>query len=85
MENGTHVDCVNVDMQMYVVKELSSRWTMSAYDYICSSPDIICNGFKKAGITSAIQNGIEAIDPLVSATFQEFDDDPFVLDDNTDC
>ena len=87
IENGTGVDCVNVDMRMSVIKELSSRWIMSAYDHIRSSPDIICNGFRKAGITSAIENGIEASDPLISATFRESDDDPFASesDDNTNC
>ena len=63
MENGTQVDCVNVDMRMSVVKELSSRWIVSAYDYIRSSPEIVLNGFRKAGITSAIEYGIETPGP----------------------
>ena len=32
-----------------MVKELSSRWFVSAYDHILSQSDIIKNGFKKAG------------------------------------
>ena len=79
MENGTQVDSVNVDMRMSVVKELSSRWIMSAYDYIRSSPDIIRNGFRKAGITSTIEDGIEAFQ------LQHSDDDPLESDDDADC
>ena len=69
-------------MRMSVVKELSSRWILSAYDYIHCSPDIIRNGFQKAGITSAIEDGIEAPCPLAPITSQESDNDPFASDDD---
>jgi hypothetical protein len=42
---------------MSIVKELSCKWIMSAYDHIRSSPEIVKNGFKKAGIVNAIENG----------------------------
>ena len=82
MQNGTEVDCVDVDMRMSVVKELSSRWILSAYDYIRCSPDIIRNGFQKAGITSAIEDGIEAPCTVAPITSQESDNDPFASDDD---
>lgn len=40
------------------MKELSSHWFISAYDHIGSNPDIIKNGFKKAGITEAFEKGL---------------------------
>ena len=42
---------------MSVMRELSSRWSISAYDHIQSNPDIVKNGFKKAGITEALEKG----------------------------
>ena len=43
---------------MSVMKELSSRWFISAHDHIRANPDIVKNGFKKAGITNALEKGI---------------------------
>ena len=54
------------------------RWILSAYNYICSSPDIVRNEFRKA---SAIEDGIEAPNPVVS----ELDHDPFESNDDPDC
>ena len=34
------------DTSMSVVKELSCKWIMYGYDHICSSPEIIRNGFQ---------------------------------------
>ena len=42
-----------------VVKQLSCMWIMSGYDHMRSSPEIIRNGLKKAGIISAIEDGVE--------------------------
>ena len=81
VENGTQVNCVNIDICMSIVKELSSRWILSAYGYIHSSPDIIRNRFRKAGITSAIKDGIEAPNAMVSKS----EHDPFESDDDPDC
>ena len=44
------------------VKELSSQWFISAYDHIQSNPDIVKNGFKKAGITDALEKGLPEAD-----------------------
>ena len=57
-EDVSDPDLVKVGMRMSVMKELSSHWFISAYDHIGSNPDIIKNGFKKAGITEAFEKGL---------------------------
>ena len=68
---------------MSVVKELSCKWIMSGYDHIRFSPEIVQNGFKKAGIISAIEDGVEQA-ALVADTTLELDKDPFDSDDVSD-
>ena len=60
---------------MSVIKELSSRWFISAHSYIQSNPSIVQNGFKKAGITEALENGLPEADS--DQVLQVSDDDPF--------
>lgn len=62
LEAGTQIEVVQVDMRMSVMKELSSWWFISAYDHIRSNPDIVKNGFKKAGITEALEKGLPEAD-----------------------
>ena len=50
LKSGKSVNDINIGLQMSVIKPLSATWFISAYDYIHSSPDIICNGFRAAGI-----------------------------------
>ena len=69
---------------MSVVKELSGTWSVSTYDYIGSSPVIIENAFKKAGIISGIENGVKGPGPVISVTSQESDNDPFDSEGDTD-
>ena len=38
---------------MSIIKELSAKWIISAFDYIKSYPSIIISGFVKAGITNS--------------------------------
>ena len=52
---------------------------MSGYNYIRSSPEIIRNGFNKAGIISAIEHGVEQVALVADATL-ESDKDPFDSD-----
>ena len=56
---------------------------MSGYDHIRSSPEIIRNGFKKAGIISAIEDGVEQTALVADATL-ELDKDPFYSDNVSD-
>lgn len=62
LQAGTNVREVHVDMRMSVVKELGSKWFISAYNHIRSNPDIVKNGFKKAGITEALEKGLPEAD-----------------------
>ena len=78
LEKGTPPDAVNIDLRMSLIKELSCKWLVSTYDHIRSHPEIIQNGFRKAGITSALENGL-ADDVAVGDS-----DDPFVSDINSD-
>ena len=50
---------------------------MSAYDHIQTSSEIVKNRFRKAGITSAIDNGVELPEDF-RATVS--DEDPFNSD-----
>ena len=50
------------------------------YDHIHSSPEIVRNGFKKAEIISAIEDGVEQVALVADATL-ESDKDPFDSDD----
>ena len=54
---------------MSVVKELSCKWITSGYNHIHCSPDIL-NGFKKAGIISAIEHGVEQVSADSEATLE---------------
>ena len=45
-----------VDRSMATIKEVSATWVTGLYDHLCSSQEIIKNGFHKAGIMDAIQS-----------------------------
>ena len=47
LTDNVQPDAVHIDMRMSIVKKLSCRWIMSAYNHIHSSPEIVRNGFKK--------------------------------------
>ena len=79
LEDGKRPDEIHIDTRMSVVKELSCKWIMSGYDHIRSSPEIIRNGFKKAGIISAIEHGVEQVTADSEAAL-ESDKDPFDSD-----
>ena len=80
LQHGKQPDEIHIDTRMSVVKELSCKWIMSGYDHIRSSPEIVRNGFKKAGIISAIEDGVEQAALVADATL-ELDKDPFDSDD----
>lgn len=83
LQRGKQPDEIHIDTRMSVAKELSCKWIMSGYDHIHSSPKIVQNGFKKAGIISAIEDGVEQA-ALVADTTLELDKDPFDSDDVSD-
>ena len=79
LQDGKQPDEIHIDTLMSVVKQLSCMWIMSGYDHMRSSPEIIRNGFKKAGIISAIEDGVEQAALVADATL-ESDKDPFDSD-----
>ena len=68
LQDGKQRDEIHIDTLMSVVKQLSCMWIMSGYDHMRSSPEIIRNGFKKAGIISAIEDGVEQASLVADAT-----------------
>ena len=42
-----------VDLRLSLMKPIGAKWLIELYDYLKSKPEIICNGLKGAGITSA--------------------------------
>lgn len=69
---------IKVDMSMAVIKEVSATWLTGLYDHLCSSQDIIKNGFRKAGITDAIQSfpvpAPDQVHPCEDDMFADLDD-----------
>ena len=43
-----------VDLRLSVVKPLGANWMVSLYDYLKAKLDIVCNGFKEAGIVNCL-------------------------------
>ena len=41
---------------MSIMKEISVKWMISAFDYVSSHPEIIRNGFKEAGIVNVLKD-----------------------------
>jgi hypothetical protein len=56
---------VNVNMSTVVMKELGAKWLTALYDNFKGRPELITNGFKKAGIVDALEAG------------EHSDEDPF--------
>ena len=85
LKDGSQADAIHIDMRMSIVKELSCKWIMSAYDHIHCSPEIVRNGFMKAGIISAIENGVETAETSTDPNLNS-DKDPFDSEDDvSDC
>jgi len=40
-----------IKFPMQVMKPLGAQWMINFYSYMQSKPDIVCNGFRAAGIT----------------------------------
>ena len=71
LEAGVPIDKITVDTRMSIIKEISAKWLTSAFDYIKSHPNIVINGFVKAGIVNSESlschvDTIEDTDPFVS-------------------
>ena len=64
--------------RMSVIKEVSSKWLLSTYDHIKSHPDIVQNGFRKAGIPGALENELTN-----KMAIENREDDPSASDTNS--
>lgn len=55
LQSSFPVHEVKVDIRASIVKAKSINWFISAWESIKTRPDIVINGFKKAGIFDAIK------------------------------
>lgn len=56
LEDDTQqVNAQQVDMRLSIMKPLGARWLVQLYDYLCSNPSFIVNGFSAAGILDTLQ------------------------------
>ena len=54
LEQGTAPEMLaTVDLRLSVMKPLGAKRLVAMFDYFCSHPDIIINGFRKTGIADA--------------------------------
>ena len=75
LSDSVNTDAIFIDMLMSSIKELSLKWTVSAYNHILSSKDIIRNGFQKLYIIHAIENGVETVETRIDIDKDPFDSD----------
>ena len=54
MDDGKQPEDIEVDMKLSVMKPLSARWIISAYDYLRIKAEIVHGGFVEAGICEAM-------------------------------
>ena len=55
LASGKAVTAVKIGTCMSIIKPKSANWILFAYDCIHYVPDVICNGFCKAGIVEALK------------------------------
>lgn len=56
LANGREIEEIKVGMSMSFIKCTRAKWIVFAYDCILYVPDVICNGFSKAGIVDAVSD-----------------------------
>ena len=54
MNDGKQPEDIEVDMKLSVMKSLSTRWIISAYDYLRTRGGSVRGGFVEAGICEAL-------------------------------
>ena len=83
LQTAPENEIVPVKMPDGVLKELGAKWLVAFYDYICSHPDLVVNGFKEAGILDLLENGVPTVaipqqDGILSDENQVPVEDPFL-------
>ena len=56
LQEGVPINQVKVEMPASVMKNLSANWIMSTWESLKSRSEMAVNGFRKAGILSAIDS-----------------------------
>ena len=64
LSSGNQPENIKIDTRLSVFKPLGVNWLTSAYDYFVSHPEIIINGFHKAGINEDLLANSEVEDPF---------------------
>ena len=68
LEEGKEPEDVKIDTRLSIMKPLSAKWIISAYDYLRSESRIVRGGFVEAGIVEALEQ---------DKTEDHMDEDPF--------
>ena len=76
LENGTALENIDIKFLLSTMKPLHAGWLISCYDKLSSSEGkkIILSGWRAAGITEAIDMGVEGFNPVIDPFH---DVDPF--------
>ena len=64
MEKGKRTHEIKVDVRISVVKPLHAKWIVKFYDSVRSKPELVKNGWQKAGIAEKINEKIN-LDPFM--------------------
>ena len=72
MNDGKQAADIEVDMKLSVMKPLSARWSISAYDYLRNEGGVVHGKFVEAEICEAVDK---------SESVSESEEDPFADND----
>ena len=55
LTSGTAISDVKIDTRSSIMKPKSANWLIGTLDTLSQKPEIVINGFKKAGILDALK------------------------------
>ena len=64
IEKGIQPDKASVDLRISVLKPLHAKWLVQFYDYMQSNKDIILKGWKRSGVSTALEELQRKEDPF---------------------
>ena len=64
LDKGQDIHEVKVDTTLTVMKPIHAQWIIGLYDRLRNDVELTKKSFKEAGITSAIEEEIEPVDPF---------------------
>ena len=64
LDKGQDIHEVKVDTTLTVMKSIHAQWIIGLYDRLRNDVELTKKSFKEAGITSAIEEEIEPVDPF---------------------